>query len=349
MVAVNRVLWQDKVGVPGVIRERPLPTPDELGDRRVLIKVQAWAMNPCDSLLQTTALPFVKYPVVLGQDVAGTVEAVNPGSAAASRFRIGDRVFGFTANNGFQDYVALDYTLLAKIPSPSATTSGADEIPYRDAVVFGLCATTSSFSLFGKDYLHLDYPKLGTSKKGKSVLVWGGSSAAGSNAIQLATGAGYDVIATCSPRNFDYVKSLGAVQAFDYGSPTVVQDVAAELDKGECAGIYMAAGSSAAACQISGASKQKLFVASSNPIAPDDIPEGVEAKFTFATSIGPEAFAETLPATFGGYLPETLAKGVYRIAPAPQVVNRKGLDGIQEALDVMKGGVSAVKLVVERP
>ncbi|KAK8061595.1 GroES-like protein [Apiospora phragmitis] len=307
MAAANRVLWQD-----------------ELGDRKVLVKVQAWAMNPCDSILQTTALPFVKYPVILGK---------------TSRARVGDRVFGFTANNGFQDYVPLDYTLMAKIPSA--------DMPYRDAVIFGLCTTTSSFSLFGKDYLHLEFPKLGATKTGKSVLVWGGSSAAGSNAIQMATGAGYDVITTCSPRNFDYVKGLGAVKAFDYNSPTVVQDVVAKLDKGECTGIYMAAGSNAAACQVSAASKKKLFVASSNPMAPTDIPEGVEAKFTFGAGIGPEAFAETLPATFGGYLPEALAKGVYKIAPSPQVVNRKGLDGVQEALDILKNGTSAVKLVVE--
>lgn len=252
MATINRVLWQDQVGVPGVVRERALPTIDELGNRKVLVKVQAWAMNPCDGILQTTALPFVKYPVILGQDVAGTVEAVAPGSTAASKFSIGDRVFGFTANNGFQDYVPLDYTLMAKIPG---------DIPYRDAVVFGLCITTSSFSLFGKDFLHLDYPKLGAPKKGKSVLVWGGSSGAGSNAVQMATGAGYDVITTCSPSNFDYAKDLGAVKVFDYKSPTVVEDIVAELDNGVCAGIYMAAGSNAAACQISAASKQKVRTA----------------------------------------------------------------------------------------
>lgn len=74
----------------------------------------------------------------------------------------------------------------------------------------------------------------------------------------------------------------------------------------------------------------------------------MEAKFTFGTGSGAEAFAETLPATFGGYLPEALAKGVYKIAPTPRVVNTKGLEGIQEAIDLIKGGVSATKLVVER-
>lgn len=92
----------------------------------------------------------------------------------------------------------------------------------------------------------------------------------------------------------------------------------------------------------------QLFVASSNPVAPSDLPEGVEAKFTFGTGIGAEAFAETLPATFGGYLPEALAKGVYKIAPPPQVVDSKGLEGVQKALDLIMGGVSATKLVVER-
>lgn len=91
------------------------------------------------------------------------------------------------------------------------------------------------------------------------------------------------------------------------------------------------------------------MVVSSNPVAPEDVPAGVEAKFTFGSGIGPEAFAETLPATFGGYLTEALTKGVYKIAPPPHNVNSKGLDGIQEALDVLKAGVSASKLVVERP
>lgn len=214
MAHVNRVLWQDEVGVAGVIREQDLPHPDELDDRSILVKVQAWAMNPCDAVLQTTPLPFVKYPLILGQDVAGTIVGVGPGTRAASKFSIGDRVFAFTAgNNGFQDYVSLNYQLAAKIP---------DHIAYREAVVFPLAITTSSFALFGKDYLHLDFPKLNSPRKAQSQLIWGASSSAGSNAVQMAVGAGYDVVATCSPHNFDYVQSLGAATYFDYGSPTVI-------------------------------------------------------------------------------------------------------------------------------
>jgi len=37
--------------------------------------------------------------------------------------------------------------------------------------------------------------------------------------------SGYEVITTCSPRNFDLVKSLGASAAFDYNSPTCGADI----------------------------------------------------------------------------------------------------------------------------
>lgn len=247
----NRAVWQDAFGAPGVVRNNPLPTDDELGDHKVLVKIHAWAINPCDYMLQARDMGS-SYPVILGCDVAGVVEAVTPGSRATSKFRVGDRVFGVAANNGFQDYVVLEDSLMARIPGDMA---------YREAVIFGLCVATSAMFLFGKDYLHLDYPKLGAQKKGKSVLVWGGGSAVGSNAIQLVTAAGYDAIAICSRKNFDYVRGLGAVQVFDYSDGDVTEKVAAELDRGECAGIFMAAGlkdGNVAACKVAAASKQTV-------------------------------------------------------------------------------------------
>jgi NADPH:quinone reductase-like Zn-dependent oxidoreductase len=246
----NRALWQDTFGVPGIVRNNSLPTKDELGEHKVLIKVHAWAINPCDHMLQDRDM--VKYPIILGCDVAGTVEAVAPGSIAASHFCLSDRVFGSTANNGFQDYVILESKLMTRIP---------DDMAYREAVVLGLCSVTSAMFLFGKDYLHLDYPKLGAPKKGESLLVWGGGSAVGSNAIQLATAAGYDVITTCSVKNFDYVKGLGDIRVFDYKDVGVISKVASELDRGKCAGIFVAAGlkeGNVAAYNVAVASKQQV-------------------------------------------------------------------------------------------
>lgn len=45
-----------------------------------------------------------------------------------------------------------------------------------------------------------------------------------------ATSSGLQVIVTCSPHNFDLVKSLGADSVFDYKSPTCVSDIRAASD-----------------------------------------------------------------------------------------------------------------------
>ena len=91
----NRSVWQDKPGEPGepgLIRESP--NPFKLEDHKLLVKICTWAMNPCDAMLQDKALPFISYSVILGQDVAGTVEIIGP--TAASKFKVGDHVFGFS-------------------------------------------------------------------------------------------------------------------------------------------------------------------------------------------------------------------------------------------------------------
>lgn len=104
------------------------------------------------------------------------------------------------------------------------------------------------------------------------------------------------------------------------------------------------------------------------------MPKGVVVKQPTAENFKPfpDCWFETTFATFGGYLPKALASGAYKVAPPALVVNRMGLEGIQEAIDLMrvvaekgqegikeaidriKGGmkddkISAIKLVVERP
>lgn len=49
----------------------------------------------------------------------------------------------------------------------------------------------------------------------------------GLTAIQFGKLSGYEVITTCSPKNFDLVKKMGATQAFDYNSPTCAKDIRA--------------------------------------------------------------------------------------------------------------------------
>lgn len=51
---------------------------------------------------------------------------------------------------------------------------------------------------------------------GKSVLILGGTGGVGCIAIQLAKAMGSSVTTTCSTKNIEYVKSLGAYSVFDY-------------------------------------------------------------------------------------------------------------------------------------
>jgi NADPH:quinone reductase-like Zn-dependent oxidoreductase len=57
------------------------------------------------------------------------------------------------------------------------------------------------------------------------ILIYGGSTAMGMAGIQFAKRSGLTVITTCSPHNFDLVKSLGADSVFDYKSPTCPADI----------------------------------------------------------------------------------------------------------------------------
>jgi NADPH:quinone reductase-like Zn-dependent oxidoreductase len=77
--------------------------------------------NPSHHILQDISLPFVKYPVILGEDIAGTIEAV--GSEASAHFQIHDRVLAFAqgatrgpAMGGFQEYVVVDMAFTCGMP-----------------------------------------------------------------------------------------------------------------------------------------------------------------------------------------------------------------------------------------
>ena len=161
------------------------------------------------------------------------------GPTAAYKPKVGDRVCGFSHNNGFEDYLILNQTL---------ADSFLDLLFFGDASLFPLCITTSSFALFER-LPRFAFPALIPPGTDKPVLIWGGSPGVGSNAIQLGKVAGFEVVTTCSPSNSDYVKSLSADKVFNDNSPFVTDNVAAELDKDTCASIYMAAGKVAEPCQ----------------------------------------------------------------------------------------------------
>ncbi|KAI0833905.1 putative alcohol dehydrogenase [Hypoxylon sp. FL0890] len=190
----------------------------KLREGYVLVKVKAIGLNPTDwKTLDSRAGPGVR----LGADYAGIVEEVGPGVTVP--FKKGDRIAGFT-NGGnqlqpeggaFAEYATVKANVQIKVP---------DNITDEQAATLGVSTITIAQGL----YKHLGLPwPTEPAKEPFPVLIHGGSTATGLYGIQYAKASGLTVIATSSPHNFEYLKSLGADAVFDYHSPTVAADIKA--------------------------------------------------------------------------------------------------------------------------
>jgi NADPH:quinone reductase-like Zn-dependent oxidoreductase len=78
------------------------------------------------------------------------------------------------------------------------TSQIPDDLSFEQAAVLPLGLSTAVSGLFLKDQLGLQLPAADKGEeRGKTVLIWGGSTSVGSNAIQLAVATGYEVITVC--------------------------------------------------------------------------------------------------------------------------------------------------------
>jgi NADPH:quinone reductase-like Zn-dependent oxidoreductase len=367
----NKALWLHAKRAPFTVGPAPYTAP---GADEIVVRVRAVAVNPMDRLQQTMGdifTPWTTYPFVVGSDVAGDVVEIG---SAVTHFAVGDRVVGYAAGSdkqrnraaegGFQDYAVLLAHMAS--PIPAAMT-------FEDACVLPLGISTAACGLFQNDFLAMTAPSAAPTPAGKTLLIWGGSTSVGSNAIQLAVAAGYDVITTASPRNFAYVQQLGAREAFDYGSKTVIADIVTALRGREIAGaLAIGAGSAAACIDIVGACQGNRFVAMATPPTSfDNVPAGSGRLLRLVPAIarmltGTAALTlkarrrgvrtkmiwgsalianEVGPMIFRAFLPAALAEGRFVAAPSPTVVGT-GLAQIPAALERQRLGVSATKLVV---
>jgi Zn-dependent alcohol dehydrogenase len=294
------------------------------------------------------------------------VEVVQVGSKVV-RFKEGDRVLGQAhstdkkinspAYGAFQLYTILLERNSSPIP---------ESMPFESASVLPLAFTTAAAGLFEKDQLGLHYPQIDPKPTGKTVLVWGGSTSVGCNAIQLAVAAGYEVISTSSPKNFDLLKSLGASEVFDYNDPAVDNKIAKLLNGRESAGAVAIGEDSIFHCldALRSCKGNKHIAMATYPIpAQPERFAALQIMFSFATAMisitaksklrgiktsfiwGSVAHSPVGEAVYARYLPEALSSGKFRAAPEPMVVG-EGLEAIQGALDLQKKGVSAKKVVV---
>lgn len=191
---------------------RPEPGPGEL-----LVRVRAASVNPLDYKIRDGALkvllPF-SFPLILGSDLAGDVEAIGPG---VTRFMVGDAVYSRLDNDrigAFAEYALVRESAAARKPA---------RLDYTQAASLPLVGLTAWQTLI----------ELARLRAGQKVLVHAGSGGVGTFAIQLAKHLGARIATTASAKNHALVKSLGADVAIDYQTTrfeTVAKDQDVVLD-----------------------------------------------------------------------------------------------------------------------
>jgi NADPH:quinone reductase-like Zn-dependent oxidoreductase len=190
------------------IQELETPQPAE---GEVLVRVRSASVNGFDLAVANGYLNGMmehRFPVVLGKDFAGVVEALGEG---VTEYAVGDRVFGvvtkpFLGDGSLGEYVTVPVGVgVARIP---------DDMDFSLAGALGLAGTAAIDSF--------DAAQIAA---GQVVLVAGATGGVGSLVVQFAKSAGATVIATAhSDAERQQVTELGADEVVDY-----TEDVAAQV------------------------------------------------------------------------------------------------------------------------
>jgi len=220
-------------GGPDVLRYEDAPKPG-LQAGEVLVRVHAIGINPPDWYLRDgyRALPpewrpQVSFPLILGTDVSGVVEAVGED---VKDFSTGDEVYSMVRffsvgeSKAYAEYVSVPASQLALKPA------GIDHAHAAAAPMSLLTAWQ-----FMVEVGHNEPNPLQPNKhepvplKGKRVLVNGAAGGVGHFAVQVAKLKGSHVIAVASGRHEALLHELGVDEFIDY-TKTPPEDVAHDLD-----------------------------------------------------------------------------------------------------------------------
>ena len=190
-------------GGPEVLKfeEYPDPVP---GPGEVLVRVAATSVNPLDykrrAGLMKDYYP-IKFPGLIGTDIAGTVVKTGPG---VEGFSDGDQVFAM-ADNTYAELCVVKAAILAKVPK------GLDLI---QAAALPLVTTTGNQLILATGV-----------KAGQTVLVVGAVGNVGRSAVFTAKTRGATVIAGILKRQIDDAKTVGADQVVATDHDTAIRNL----------------------------------------------------------------------------------------------------------------------------
>lgn len=324
---------------PFVLKEVETAQP---GSDELLVRNELIGLVPVDAKIAKYAALPVPYPYVPGLSFGGTVTAIG---SAVTKFQVGDRVAvakpTSVGNNysPFQQFVLAKEAYTAKVPA-SADLHGPVGTVGNITTVIGLLSGT-----MGLQRPDLSRP---TTRLGKKVLIYGGTSSFGTIAVQYLTQAGYDVVTTTSPKNRELTSQLGATHFIDH-----TQDAEIVREALLAAGPYENIVDAISlpntvniTAAVLGAQGGGTLYTLTPPMGPENIPDNVERRFhAWPTVLEEEKNADLLKWSLGGYYQQALAEN--KLIHLPTMKIDGGLKGMEEACDVLDKGVSATKVVVD--
>ena len=197
-----------------VYEDAPRPHP---GAGEVLVRIHAAGINPVDWKIregQLKAMLHHAFPLVLGWDLSGVVEALGPN---LTRLKVGDEVFSrpdIARDGAYAEFIVVRESELALKPK---------SLDHIHAAALPLAGLTAWQTLF----------EAGGLAAGQRVLIHAAAGGVGHIAVQLAKWKGAQVIGTAAAKNHVFLRSLGVDQVIDYDTERfdeVVQPVDMVLD-----------------------------------------------------------------------------------------------------------------------
>lgn len=212
-----RAMCIEKYGSIEDVLERDVPTPMPRNGQ-VRVKVHASALGPADHKVALGLNKFLhgrKFPMVLGYDFSGVVDAVGPGE---SRWKVGDTVFGFLAYGPGNNQGAFAEFVVAQ----------GDQIALKPPKVSHVQAAASATSALTALQSFRDQGKLPSNNT--NVLITGVSGAVGSTAVLVARKLGARVTALGSKRGLEIAQRFGAEAVVDRKAQNVVERTQGSFD-----------------------------------------------------------------------------------------------------------------------
>jgi NADPH:quinone reductase len=191
------------------------PSPDA---GQVRVKVYASAVGPADYKVAMGAVKFLhgrKFPLVLGYDFSGVVDAVG---AEEARWKVGDEVFGFLPYGPKNNQGAFGELLIV----------GSGEIAKKPTTVSHAQAAAAATAGLTALQAFRDCGHLPTSNS--RVLVTGVSGAVGAIGILIAQKLGAQVTALGSKAGLDLARRYGVTDLIDRNSGNIFERAKAPYD-----------------------------------------------------------------------------------------------------------------------